>query len=432
MELLVAIFGKNTKKSKIEKHVTKAGGTLLHLLPEVGIALIGTTDPAFSANLKKGTVVEELGGLSYHVLSEPTTAATAQSDAPTVSAPTELDSAYTSAQWSIRRVGAEAAWTVTTGSHDTVVAVLDTGVADDHPDLAPNLVHKTCYSMGSLSGTGTCSVYPDLHWHGTHVAGIVGAAFGGGTTVGVGPNLGLASYNVFELIRLADGSPRVVAYDFAIWAAVIDAANRGYAVANMSFGSAFDIKETSEGKLTWKAWKRVSQYAAKKDLVMVAAAGNDGLLLEGNFRHVPSDLPKVIGVGASGIRPAPIFPQPGVFDVRTYYSNYGETLDLLAPGGDWGAAGSGYPGQQFLIYGPYAGVWPGCAAQRTCAIGYVYTAGTSMAAPHAAGAAGLIRDAKPCLSAKKVRKLLVKNAIPVAPSSENGAGVVNVAAALGL
>jgi lantibiotic leader peptide-processing serine protease len=431
MELLVAIFGKHTKKSKIEKQVNKAGGTLLHLLPEVGIALIGTYDPAFSDNLRKGKVVEELGGLAYHLLSEPqiTPAPSTSND---IALPTAEDTAYASAQWSIRRVGADAAWTVTSGSHDTVVAVLDTGVADDHPDLAPNLVHKACFSMGSLSGTGSCSVYPDIHWHGTHAAGLVGGAFGGGTTVGVGPNLGLASYNVFELIRLADGTPRVVAYDYAIWAALIDAANRGYSVANMSFGSAFDIKETTEGKLTWKAWKRVSKYAAKKDVLMVAAAGNDGLLLEGNFKHVPSDLPKVVAVGASGIRPAPIFPQPGVYDERTYYSNHGESIDLLAPGGDWGLSGSGYPGYKYLIYGPYAGVWPGCAATRTCTIGYVYTAGTSMAAPHVAGAAGLLRDAKPWLSAKKVSKLLKKNAIPVAPDSENGAGVVDVAAALGL
>src|SRR5690606_24115143 len=95
-----------------------------------------------------------------------------------------------------------------TGSHDTVVAVIDTGVASNHPDLAPNLLYAACYAV-----EWECSAYPDLHYHGTHVAGTIAAAFGHGRAVGVGPDLGLASYNVFEPIMTPEGLA-LGAYDF--------------------------------------------------------------------------------------------------------------------------------------------------------------------------------------------------------------------------
>ena len=61
-------------------------------------------------------------------------------------------------QWDLRRVGADQAWDITTGSHDTVVAVLDTGIAYNHPDLASNVVYNACYTVYTA-----CMPYPSLH-----------------------------------------------------------------------------------------------------------------------------------------------------------------------------------------------------------------------------------------------------------------------------
>jgi len=150
-------------------------------------------------------------------------------------------------------VGADQAWEVTTGSHDTVVAVLDTGIAYNHPDLAPNVVYNACYTVYN-----PCLSYPSLHYHGTHVAGTVAAAFGGGRAVGVGPNLGLANYNVFELTAAG-----LNAYDEAIWEAMLDVAERGFDVINMSLGGYIVRSDSPEDVAVWIAWNRVANYVTR-------------------------------------------------------------------------------------------------------------------------------------------------------------------------
>src|SRR5207247_4020577 len=102
-----------------------------------------------------------------------------------------------------RRMRADLAWAITTVIPKTgpkiVVAVIDNGVARNHPDLSPNVVFTGCF--WSRSPEPGCRTYPNAPTvaasHGTFDAGIIAAAFGHGRTVGVGPNLGLASYNVF-------------------------------------------------------------------------------------------------------------------------------------------------------------------------------------------------------------------------------------------
>jgi lantibiotic leader peptide-processing serine protease len=117
-------------------------------------------------------------------------------------APTAADDLFNAGLvWGVERVHAPEAWARgVTGSHNTVVAIIDTGIASNHPDLAPNIVHMDCFVSTGSQASGDCLAYPSLSDHGTHVAGTVAAAFGGGRVVGVGPNLGLAGYNTFELI----------------------------------------------------------------------------------------------------------------------------------------------------------------------------------------------------------------------------------------
>ena len=146
-----------------------------------------------------------------------------------VSGPTVADQFYRSGRlWGVRRVRAERAWrSGFAGSHRTVVAVIDTGIAWNHPNLSPNVVFAACDTAAP-----SCLAYPSLSDHGTHVAGTIAAAFGGGGAVGIGPRLGLASYNIFEDIPDCG----LCSYTDSRWAAMIDAAARGFSVINLSLG----------------------------------------------------------------------------------------------------------------------------------------------------------------------------------------------------
>jgi subtilisin family serine protease len=147
----------------------------------------------------------------------------------------------------------------------------------------------------------------------------------------------------------------------------------------------------------------------------------------------------VLCAGATGIRPEPIFPQPGYWDVRAFYSNYGASaLSLAGPGGD---LGPDYPfgfDFNYLVWGTSVEVNatdPPCWETANCPVGYIASGGTSAAAPHVAGVAALVIDAiygatgvKP--SPDEVRDILLHTAEPI-DLPELGAGMVDANAALG-
>jgi subtilisin family serine protease len=395
--------------------VGAAGGELVKTFPQVGIAIATSTSPDFAASLEGRTGVFAVGGERFLTLPEGEVHADAETPDPGV------DTGYFGRQWDIRRVGADRAWDITTGSHDTVVAILDTGIAYNHPDLAPNVVYNACYTVYN-----PCLPYPSLHWHGTHVAGTVAAAFGGGRAVGVGPNLGLANYNVIEYT--ADG---LVAYDEAIWAAMLDAAEQGFDVINMSLGGYIVRSDSPEDVAVWTAWNRVANHVTRQGVVIVASSGNGNADLNGPLDHIPSDVPPIISVGATGIRHDPVYPQEGAYDVRAFYSNYGAAVTLVAPGGDLGPTDRTYPRSWYLIYSTFVVPGSSCAETASCAVGYASTGGTSMAAPHVSGAAGLLRDLDPDLKPHQVTAILKRTAADLGDRQMYGHGMLDVAAALG-
>jgi len=410
----VVVFSGNTIPKDAAESIAAAGGQLVKTLPEVGVAIAVSDSASFAAALKGAKSVTEVGEERFMELSEP------QAYVQTEDGPTPQDSYYVAYQWDIRRVKADQAWAVTSGSHNTVVAVIDTGIAWNHPDLFPNVVFATCYSALSP----TCLPYPSLSWHGTHVAGTIAAAFGGGRAVGVGPNLGLASYNVFDLYNGG-----VVAFDESIWAAMLDAASQRFRVINMSLGGyvIFPLKDAA----VWTAWNRVADYVTRKGVTIVASSGNAGANLNGPVAHIPSDLPAVIGVGGTGIRPNPFYPQPGAYDVRADYSNYGAAVTLVAPGGDLGPEDSLYPYYWYFVFSTYVALNSTCPATASCPTSYAWAAGTSMASPHAAGVAGLVIDREPRLNPHQVAATLKQTAEPLGDRQLFGHGMVDAAMAVG-
>jgi serine protease len=301
------------------------------------------------------------------------------------------------------------AWDVSTGSQAVVVAVIDTGILPNHPDIqgSPNLVPG--YDMisdtsigndgggrdgdptdpGDAVAAGECypgsPALPDS-WHGTHVAG----------TIGVGQtnnSIGVAGINwnvKVQAVRVLGkcGGTTADINDGIRWAAGLSVpgvpANPTPAkVINMSLG-------TPPGN---PCSRSPSTQAAINDAVsmgatVVVAAGNDATDASQVF---PASCSNVVTVAASDFRG----------HLATRYSNYGSTVEILAPGGDVRRDdnGDGRPDGVLSLVHPNAGT-------------YANYNGTSMAAPHVAGVAALILAQQPSLLPSQVLANLQANALP--------------------
>lgn len=241
------------------------------------------------------------------------------------------DDPYFGSQWGMTKIQAPDAWSVTTGSSDVKIAILDTGIDQDHPDLASKIVATRNFT--------TSSTADDLYGHGTHCAGIAAAITDNSIGVaGVGFNTSLMNGKVLD----DTGS----GYYSWIASGITWAADSGAKVISMSLGGSFSSTTL----------KNAVNYAWGKGVVIVAAAGNNG-----NTRaSYPAYYSNCIAVAATDKN-----------DAKASFSNYGSWVDVAAPG--------------VSIYSTMP--------NHTNSIGptnYGSLSGTSMATPHVAGLAGLI------------------------------------------
>ncbi len=283
-------------------------------------------------------------------------------------------------QWAPAAIGAPQAWDRTTGSASIKVAVIDTGVALGHPDLAANLIP----GWNFVANTSDPS---DDFGHGTHVAGIIGAVGDNGTGVaGINWHVSMMPLKICDAQGQCDLDAEVSALQYAV--------AHGAKIANASFGGAYGGYQPEEDAIA---------AAGQAGLLYVAAAGNDG----SNNDFTP-------------FYPAS-YPLDNIISVAATTSSGG-----LANFSDYGinSVHIGAPGENvlstMLTSGPLSDP-----------SGYGLLSGTSMAAPEVTGAAALLWSEHPTWTMQQVRMRLLTTSSPLASLSGRVAdcGQLDVAAA---
>lgn len=283
-------------------------------------------------------------------------------------------------QWNLRRINAPAAWDISTGSSDVVIAIVDTGIDERHEDLIGKVILKQDYvnEDNPFDGMGA---------HATHVAGIAAAKTNNATGI-AGVSWGARIMSV----KVANHFGKAKDTDAA--QGIIFAADHGAKVINLSFGGE-DYSQLMQDAV---------DYAYGKGALIVAAAGNC------------ADESKFIEWDCHTLN-APIYPAAGnhvlavgaveMDNTRSIFSEHGSYVAVVAPGGD---ILSTFPNQQ------YWRLW-----------------GTSMAAPHVSGLASLIWSVNPSLTNDQVASIIISTARDIGPAGrddEYGYGLIDAEAAL--
>ena len=243
-------------------------------------------------------------------------------------------------------VRAPAAWDRTHGSNSVRIAVVDSGVDVTHPDLAAKIA-------GSYNAVRPGTGVRDLVGHGTGVASVAAAATSNGEGIaGAGYDTSLLA------VKVADRTGRIFTDDLA--KGIVWAADSGADVINLSLGG-----PTSDG-----LEKAAVEYAQRRGVLVVAAAGNDG----SRGKQFPGALADVIAVGATTTDGS----------ARASFSSFGPWVDVAAPG------------RSILLATPGGG--------------YERADGTSFSSPMVAGEAALLLAARPDRTADQLRAAITAGA----------------------
>ncbi|RMF02730.1 MAG: hypothetical protein D6768_07540 [Chloroflexi bacterium] len=289
---------------------------------------------------------------------------------------------YFSSQWGLTKIQAPQAWDISTGASSVVIAVIDTGVDLDHPDLAAKLWTNPGEIPGNFfddDGNGYVddvngydfanndSDPNDDNGHGSHVSGIAAAATNNSTGV-AGVSWGAKIMALKALNSAGGGGTADIAE------AMMYAVDNGAKIISMSLGGV-----RTSWPCSYTDIETALNYAQANDVLVVIAAGNDGQY----GVNCPGAYDQALAVGATTSS-----------DNRASYSNYGPRLDIVAPGGDISNK----------IYSTIAPLLTN---------GYKYydgKYGTSMATPFVSGLAALVWGMDPSLTAAQVQQQIESSA----------------------
>ncbi len=264
-------------------------------------------------------------------------------------------------QYALQRISADRAWAINGGTTNVVVAVIDSGVQYDHPDLEAQIWMNTAESQNGMDDDGNGFVDDVAGWnfvadhndpyddenHGTHVAGIIAATRDNNQGIAGTANVSIMALKVLN----AEG----IGADSGIAAAIRYAADNGAHIINLSLG----------GGSTNQVLVDACAYATQRGCLVVGAAGNDGV----DTVDFPANLDTVVAVAATDAN-----------DNIANFSNAGPGIELSAPGNEILSTLTNNN------YGPMSG--------------------TSMATPYVAGVAALIKSANPSMTGAQLRDRL--------------------------
>lgn len=283
------------------------------------------------------------------------------------------DDTFYSEQWGLEKINAPEAWATTTGSSDVIVAVIDTGIDRDHPDLEGQLTNGAIasrFSQTILDGAG----------HGTHVASIIAASSDNQQgTAGVAWGARIMPIKALGSGGFGNLSDIIRGFRWAV--------DNGADIINMSLG----------GGNSSRTFQSAVDYANEWDVLVVAAAGNE--FRAGSPVNYPAAYEGVLAVAATDQDDEP-----------ANFSNRGDYIDIAAPGVGILAATSRFIGANYIRFD-----------------------GTSMAAPFVSGVAALLLSIDPDLSSQELMDLITETAVDIGLEGKDdrtGYGRIDAAAAV--
>ncbi|MFC9264328.1 MULTISPECIES: S8 family peptidase [Streptomyces] len=378
----------------VRNAVAANGGSVFSSFDAIGVVVAHSTSASFATTMRGVAGVQKVGAtrtsdVPADAYNPALPANPAQSAAPTTE-PVRSD---------MTQIKADQAWAVNPGSATVKVGILDTGVDDQHQDLAPNFNAADSVSCAYGKADTRAGAWRDVDQHGTHVAGTVAAAKNGKGAIGVAPGVKISS------VRIAEPGSTLFFAENTI-CGLVWAGDHGFKVTNNSYYTdpwQFNCPNNLDQAAILEGVGRAQAYADGKGSLQVAAAGNSNVdlankttdssspndstpvsrTITNDCLDIPAELPGVVTVAANGTSGTS----------KASFSNYGrDVIEVSAPGE---SVYSTVPG------GKYSSL-----------------SGTSMASPHVAGVAALLASANPAYTPADLRAKLGEHATDLACPSD--------------
>ncbi|MFC8271020.1 S8 family serine peptidase [Streptomyces sp. NPDC057271] len=375
--------------------VANNGGTVFASYDAIGVVVAHSTSTGFAPAMRAVSGVQQVGA---------TRTSDVPADAYNPALPSNPSQSTAPSTEPVRsdmtQIKADQAWAVTTGSPTVKVGILDTGVDDQHQDLAPNFNAADSVSCAYGKADTRAGAWRDVDTHGTHVAGTVAAAKNGKGAIGVAPGVKISS------VRIAEPGSTLFFAENTI-CGLVWAGDHGFKVTNNSYYTdpwQFNCPDNVDQAAILEGVNRAQKYAEGKGSLQVAAAGNANYdlankttdtsspndstpvtrTITNDCLDIPAELPGVVTVAANGTSGSS----------KASFSNFGRNvIEVSAPGE---SVYSTVPG------GKYASL-----------------SGTSMASPHVAGVAALLASANPGDTPADIRTKLGVQATDLACPSDS-------------
>lgn len=366
-------FDSSTSDAEERTVIAELNGEILHRLDPIRVAKVALPLPTSAAPRSLGTQgkAQYLHGIAQQYPS--IRFAELDGEVRGAEMPNDPDLRDSQKMYTPEILELEAAWEITTGSPDVIIAVLDTGIAKEHPEFEGKLLPGYDFFNDDEDPS-------DDHGHGTHVSGIAAAAVNNGEGLA-----GICGRCTILPVKVLNENNAGVWSDVAD--GIIYAAHQGAQVISLSLGS-FSGSQSVRAAV---------EYATDAGAIIVAAAGNSS----SDAPFYPAAYEGVIAVAATDAQ-----------DERWSLSNYGGYIDVSAPGSS--------------VYSTFYDL-------ENAYGGYAFMSGTSMAAPHVSGLIGLLLSQDPTRTPEAVKNLLFESATDLGAASWDeyyGYGRMNPVAAL--